>query len=62
MKAGTQIEFTKDLSGVCQINKGDTATYLGNSQAIIETGPSKDWLVCLRYDAPYLVIHKPYLI
>ena len=62
MKEGTQIVFTKDLSGVCEISKGDTVIYLGNSQARIETGKSKDWLVYLQCDAPYLVVHEPYLI
>ena len=52
MKIGQKLTFTADLSGVCQINKGDQAIYLGSSQARITTGPSKDWLVWLELSAP----------
>jgi len=43
------------LEGVCVLENGDRLRYLGNSQARVLTGPSKDWLLTLRIDAP--VIH-----
>ena len=46
------IEFTKTLDGVCHIDSGDLAIYLGNSQAKILTGKSKNWVVCLDITAP----------
>ena len=29
---GQILTFTRDLAGVCTINKGDTAVYIGGSQ------------------------------
>ena len=43
------------LEGVCTLYNGDRLVYLGNSQAKVLSGPSKDWLVRLAIDAP--VIH-----
>jgi hypothetical protein len=43
------------LEGTCTLSNGDRMVYLGNSQARVISGPSKDWLVHLAIDAP--VIH-----
>lgn len=51
-KVNQVLTFTKDLTGVCTINQGDKAIYLGNNQARIISGLSKDWLVTLTIDAP----------
>lgn len=49
---GQEIVFTKSLDGICKINKGDKAVYLGGNQAKIISGPSKDWVVYLDITAP----------
>ena len=51
-KPGEELVFTKSLGGVCQIETGDRAVYLGNSQARITTGQGKDRLVWLVIDSP----------
>ncbi len=56
LQRDTQLVFTSFVGGVCHVNKGDTAVYLGQSQARITSGPSKDWLVWLTIDAPVAVI------
>ena len=54
---GDFLEFSKDLDGVCRINKGECAVYLGDSQARILTGPSRGWVVTLCIDAPVEIVH-----
>jgi len=49
---GEILEFTKDITGVCQVARGDKMVYIGKSQAKILAGASKDWVVCLLYNAP----------
>jgi hypothetical protein len=59
-EVGQKLVFTKNLAGSTftnRIAKGDTAIYLGNSQAKILTGESKDWLVTLQCDAPVELIN-----
>lgn len=51
---GDRLVFTGNLTGVCTINKGDTAIYLGNSQIRMTNGPSKDWLATVCFDAPII--------
>ena len=51
-KPGEVLVFIASIEGVCRINKGDRAIYLGNSQARIVGGPSSGWLVTLCADAP----------
>ena len=58
LETGQKFSFTKDLGGVCQIKEGDKAVYLGNNQAKILTGESKDWLVYLTISAPILATPK----
>ena len=52
MTIGQEFTFTRDLDGICRINKGDKGIYLGYSQARIVTGPSAGWLVTLTINAP----------
>ena len=51
-KIGTLIEFTKCLQGECEINAGDRAVYLGDSQAKVLNGPSANRIVVLTINAP----------
>lgn len=51
-EVGEVLVFTRDLDGVCRVNAGDRARYLGGSQARILTGPSAGWLVWLSVGAP----------
>lgn len=52
LEQGNTLRFTRTLEGVCRIEKGDLATYLGNSQARILTGESQGWVVYLLTGAP----------
>ena len=49
---GQVLEFTRPVGGVCQIDQGNQAVYLGNSQAKVLDGPSTGWLVWLTVTAP----------
>jgi len=58
VEPGQEVVFTKKVEGVCTINEGDTAIYLGNNQVRMLTGPSVDWLLTLSVDAPIKAVEK----
>lgn len=51
-QVGERLVFTESLSGICTINAGNHAIYLGDDFVRVTDGPAAMWFCHIADDAP----------